>query len=173
LDAGTYFEIIRRKTASLCGTCCRVAAQLSGGDEQVVAHLYDYGENLGIAFQIVDDLLDLLGDQETVGKTLGRDLQKGKLTLPMIRFFESADDATRNAMLSLLESIEIDQDDEIFDNIGRKICEMLTAGDAIEYSRRAAEGLVASAKTKLNDLSPSPSVQLLNTMADAVLTRNS
>ena len=77
LDEQPYFELIRRKTASLCGTCCRVAAVLHDAPFEVGDHLYNYGEKLGVAYQIVDDVLDLVGTEKTVGKTLGRDVQKG------------------------------------------------------------------------------------------------
>ena len=89
LDEPTYFEIIRRKTASLCGVCCRLGGILNDAPAAVEDGLYDYGEKVGVAFQIVDDLLDLTGSQDTVGKTLGRDLEKGKLTLPVIHHLKA------------------------------------------------------------------------------------
>lgn len=102
LNERVYFEIIRRKTASLCGTCCRAAAMVSSADDAVGDALHLYGEKLGLAFQIVDDLLDLTGDEQTVGKTLGRDLEKGKLTLPVIHALAHADSPQRAELKELL-----------------------------------------------------------------------
>jgi octaprenyl-diphosphate synthase len=82
LDEGTYFEIIRRKTASLCGCCCRVAALLNGADEDMVDRLESFGEKVGVAFQIVDDLLDLDGTTEELGKQAGADAGRRKMTWP-------------------------------------------------------------------------------------------
>lgn len=90
LDFPTYLEIIRRKTAALVGGCGRLGASVAGGDEQTCEALGRFGEELGIAFQVRDDILDLYGDADQVGKTLGRDLAKGKLTLPVIMLLDSA-----------------------------------------------------------------------------------
>src|SRR5256885_13400498 len=83
LDEETYLQIITRKTASLCATCCLLGAQLAGSDEATSRAMETYGLSLGIAFQIQDDILDIIGDVRTVGKTLGIDVEKGKMTLPM------------------------------------------------------------------------------------------
>ena len=80
-----YFDMIDGKTAALTEVACRLGAVYAGGDDFTADRLAEYGRQLGIAFQIADDLLDLSGDEDTVGKTLGTDLKQGKLTLPMIR----------------------------------------------------------------------------------------
>src|SRR5688500_7395855 len=82
LDEETYFEIITRKTASLVATCCLLGARFAGATERRTSQLELFGLSLGIAFQIQDDILDLVGDVSSVGKTLGIDIEKGKLTLP-------------------------------------------------------------------------------------------
>ncbi|MFM2164816.1 MAG: Octaprenyl-diphosphate synthase, partial [Planctomycetota bacterium] len=97
LDANTYFEIVRRKTAVLVGASCELGTRLAGGSEPEVAAMRAFGEHLGVAFQIQDDLLDLMGDEATVGKSVGRDLEKGKLTLPMILHIAGTRDADRQA----------------------------------------------------------------------------
>jgi len=79
-----YFERIELKTASLYAACCQGAALLAEADAEHVAALGAFGTNLGLAFQITDDILDLTGDEEDFGKTLGRDLLEGMPTLPMI-----------------------------------------------------------------------------------------
>src|SRR3954468_19614818 len=80
LDEETYLKIITRKTAVLCGTCCLLGAKLAGADEATAHAMETFGLSLGIAFQIQDDILDIVGDVRTVGKTLGIDVEKGKMT---------------------------------------------------------------------------------------------
>ncbi len=104
LDEQTYFEIIRRKTAALCGVSCRLGAMQAGGDRAICDALDAYGEHLGVAFQIIDDVLDLTGDAQVVGKSLGKDLEKGKLTLPLIHCLETAPAVDRQRLLELLRA---------------------------------------------------------------------
>lgn len=84
LSREAYFEIIEGKTAELCACCCRLGAHYAGANLAVTDALESYGRNLGMAFQIADDLLDLTGDAATTGKTTGADLAKQKMTLPLI-----------------------------------------------------------------------------------------
>jgi octaprenyl-diphosphate synthase len=79
-----YFDILRRKTAYLFSGCCEIGAILGGADERQQAALRDYGMNLGIAFQLADDLLDFTADEKVLGKAAGADLIEGKVTLPLI-----------------------------------------------------------------------------------------
>src|SRR5215468_5124929 len=79
-----YFDVIARKTAYLFSACCEIGALLGGADEDTQARLRDYGMSLGTAFQLVDDLLDFTGDDETLGKPAGADLVEGKVSLPLI-----------------------------------------------------------------------------------------
>lgn len=105
LDEAAYFEIIRRKTAALCEVSCRLAARLSAAPGPVVAGLSEYGQKVGVAFQIVDDLLDIVGQERTVGKTLRLDMDKGKATLPLIHHLASASPEDRRITLELLASL--------------------------------------------------------------------
>lgn len=185
LDEATYFEIIRRKTASLCGTCCRLAAMLSDAPAEIADGLYEYGEKLGIAFQIIDDVLDLVGQPETVGKTLGRDLDKGKLTLPLIHYLTTASVSQREALLSILNTpatVPMNGNGTVNGNgkVGRApvgaeqaaaIRQMVLDAGAVEYARDWAARLVEQAKTAIAILPESDARSLLGEMADAVLTR--
>ncbi|MCG8388931.1 MAG: polyprenyl synthetase family protein [Cytophagales bacterium] len=83
-----YYEIIRQKTASLVASCCAVGASSSGSENGTIANMKDFGEKIGMAFQIKDDLFDY-GDME-IGKPLGIDIQEKKITLPLIKALESA-----------------------------------------------------------------------------------
>jgi octaprenyl-diphosphate synthase len=174
LDERTYFEIIRRKTASLCGLCCRLSAELAGGTSAAAEALGTYGENVGIAFQIVDDLLDLAGDQDLVGKTLGRDLEKGKLTLPVIRTLASARGGERRELVNALDAQGDPQTPE-----GVRLERMawvrdrVLEGDGLAYAREKASALVDGAKAAVEaELPPSEARSLMLDMAGAVLTRS-
>ncbi len=180
LSERTYFEIIRRKTASLCGVCCRMpsvlaSGQADGGDSDIARTLFGYGEQLGIAFQIIDDVLDLIGDSREVGKSVGRDLAKGKPTLPLIRLLAAMDPSERAKLTA-----DLGEDGEGIDAgngsgggwTSDRLRERLLDGDGVAYARRRAAELVADAKARVRThLAPSPARELLLTMADAVLHR--
>ena len=173
LDEATYFEIIKRKTASLCGACCKVAAELCDSEPNVTDALYSYGETLGIAFQVIDDVLDLMGDQETVGKTLGQDIVKGKLTLPMIHALGTCSEAERVELLGILESQALGglSEEAARACIGR-VREILVSGDSLGYAREKAASLIEKAKAGLNEnLADTPARAYLLSLADSVVTR--
>lgn len=174
LDERTYFEIIRRKTASLCGTCCQLGAALHDPPEggPYGPHLFDYGQKLGVAFQIVDDVLDLLGREETVGKSLGRDLQKGKLTLPLIHFMREASPPRRRRLLDICETLDA-RDPAEYAALLDEARQMVVEQGSIPYAREWAGRLVDQAKARLAGLSDTPVRRLMARMADAVLTRQS
>jgi octaprenyl-diphosphate synthase len=98
----TYFKIIRMKTAALFAAATELSAALNGQSAEVQERLKAYGEKLGMAYQIYDDCLDLVGDEAIVGKTLGTDLQRGKLTLPLLNLIESASEAQRSKLNRML-----------------------------------------------------------------------
>jgi len=160
LDERTYLEIVRRKTASLVGACCGLGARLSGGDERVQSALERFGLAAGVAFQVQDDLLDLAGDAEVVGKTLGRDLEKGKLTLPSVLLFASAEPALRESLLAATLARD-----------ATAVRGVLERSGAIEAARRRAASFVEDAKKDLAVLPASPARDLLHRLADAVLSR--
>lgn len=159
----TYFQIITRKTASLCATCCLLGAKLAGASEDEVARLETFGLSLGIAFQIQDDILDIVGDASTVGKTLGIDIEKGKLTLPMIHFLKTAPREHRQLLRTLLESREPDK--------GEKIRNLILPSRSIQYARDAARGHIDRARSAIAALPDSEAKSVLDTMAEFVVTR--
>lgn len=163
LDEPTYFQIIQRKTAALCGVSCRLGAMMAGASPATADALDRYGQHLGTAFQIVDDVLDLTGDPQVVGKSLGKDLEKGKLTLPLIRCLASADEGQRRRLLELLNKADHDS--------AHAVVEIMASGDALQYTQRHAQRLVEQAKRELDCLPPSPARSSLLAMADAVITR--
>ena len=180
LDERTYYEIIRRKTAALCGLCCELPTLLAhdagerNGDEQLGRALFGYGEKLGIAFQIVDDLLDLAGDEQTVGKSLGRDLAKGKLTLPLIRYLDEAGEDRARAMRALLDrcSEAAGPDESVPAELYGQVVGLLQESDAMQQARDRAAQLVNDAAELVEKALPeSPARKTLLAMAQAVVTR--
>lgn len=102
-DEETYFKIISDKTASLISTCCEIGARASTDDENKINAMKDFGENLGIAFQIRDDILDYVGKTKYFGKPLGGDIKEKKITLPLIHALTRSQN---NESVQILKSIK-------------------------------------------------------------------
>ena len=164
IDEQTYLTIITRKTAVLTAACCRLGATFAGADDETVRRMESYGLNLGIAFQIQDDLLDLLGDESAVGKTLGGDIEKGKLTLPMIHFLRTAPVEHRNLLRSLMVSRDPDKVEQVRN--------LLLPSRSIEYARQFAADLIDKARRALADLPDSDAKAVLDAVAGFVVSRS-
>ena len=164
LDEATYFDIIARKTAALTAACCTLGATVAGADARQVERLETYGLSLGTAFQIQDDILDLVGDPAAVGKTLGSDIEKGKLTLPMIHFLRTAPAEHRTLLRSLLVTRDPDRIDQVRN--------LILPSGSIGYAREAAARLVRQARVALAELPDSDARQAMETMADFVVARS-
>jgi octaprenyl-diphosphate synthase len=160
LDESLYNTIVQKKTASLIGVSCRMGAVLSGGGVSVVECMERFGIAAGVAFQITDDVLDLVGVQEVVGKSVGKDLDKGKLTLPVIFSLASADQQKRLVLLELLRTCDLS---------GLK--DILLEDGSVHLALKRAQDLVTDAKSALNTINPSPARDLLATLADGILDR--
>ena len=163
LDERTYFQIIALKTASLTAACCVLGAKFASADADRVARFQSYGVSLGTAFQIQDDILDLVGDPRTVGKTLGSDIEKGKMTLPIIHFMRTAPREHRDLLLSLLQSGDPDRVE--------KIRNLILPSHSIQYAHDRAQHYIDLAHAALEPLPSTDAKQLLNSMADFVVTR--
>ena len=103
-DEETYFKIISDKTASLISTCCEIGARAATDDDNKINAMRDYGENLGIAFQIRDDILDYVGSSKIFGKPLGGDIKEKKLTLPLIHALKNSSDGEAKSILSAIKN---------------------------------------------------------------------
>jgi octaprenyl-diphosphate synthase len=160
LDEATYFEIVRRKTAVLIGACCELGARLSGADKFTEQALYRFGEGLGTAFQIQDDLLDLEGHQDVVGKSLGRDLEKGKLTLPVILHLAQCQGATRERAFAAIRSRD-----------GAALIELLRESGSVDTARARADEMCSAARAELRVLPTGGARSALEAAADAVTRR--
>ena len=163
LTEETYLKIIARKTATLTAACCRLGAHFAGADAETCRRLETYGMSLGTAFQIQDDILDIVGDAGTVGKTLGIDVEKAKLTLPLIHFLRTAPAEHRALMRSLLAG----RDPERVERIRH----LILPTDSIPYARDRARHLVDRARSALLDLPDTEARRVLDVMAEFVINR--
>ena len=147
LTKADYFRIIEMKTAALFAVATELGAQVNGASDAVVDALRDFGLKLGTAYQIYDDCLDLIGDEETVGKTLRTDLEKGKLTLPILNLLEQATDKQREKLSRLLvqkEPFDISALANIADYEGALDDAVQTAKQLLEDARGNLIGLAES-----------------------------
>lgn len=163
LDQSSYIEMIRGKTAELCSVACRLGASLAGAAPQVAGRLADYGTSLGIAFQIADDYLDLWGDGETVGKTLGTDLQQGKWTLPVLRLLQTAGPGGVAEVRAILTGPP--------EHRVERLMPLLDASDARQYTRQVAETYRDRACESLDCLLNSPAKRALIDLAGFAIAR--
>ena len=163
LSESEYFDIIRRKTGALTAMACELGAHFAGGDTTIVESMRSYGMSAGTAFQIIDDVLDVIGDQATMGKTLGKDVILGKPTLPTIHCLTNADAATASAVRAALTGESPCRRDRLkqwFNEIG-----------SIEYAVSVARECVAEALRQLEPLPPSDAKTSLTAMAEFIIDR--
>ena len=158
-----YMEMIFKKTGALIAAATKVGAIMGGASEEVIDAMYEYGRLIGLAFQIQDDYLDIAADEETLGKPIGSDIGKGKMTIIAIKGLASVDDGR---LLEILKA-ENNSQDEIDEAV-----EILTNCGAIEYARNLAQESVVKAKEVLEILDDSSSKQILVDIADFVLERS-
>ena len=162
---GGYIAIIRNKTAEFMSACCRMGAVIGGGSPQMSEALAQYGLNLGIAFQITDDLLDLVGDPAHTGKPVGGDIHEGKVTLPMILALERVKPADREAMEAILRGAEVTPADVEF--IRQKVVET----KAVDETLKVACEYVGQATDALESVPQSEARAALEAVAGHVLRR--
>ena len=163
LSESVYFEIIERKTGALTATACELGALYAGADEEVVGSLRSFGLAVGVAFQIVDDLLDIRGDQQEVGKSLGLDFSEGKLTLPTIHCLANAGPETAAALRAALLG-----ETTTSHNCLRR---WLTETDSLGYASSVALEYIGRARSALEILPPSDARSSLTAMAEFIIQR--
>ncbi len=156
LTEAAYFGILDGKTAALTEVSTRLGALYAGASDEVAEHLAAFGRNLGMAFQVADDVLDLTGDAATAGKTLGTDLDQLKLTLPLIHALNHLPPAAADALRGVLRS----------DTPGKAaaVSGALAATGALAYARRRADEFARAAAAALGCLPRSESRAVLETL---------
>lgn len=164
LSRDQYLAIIEGKTASLCACCCRLGAHYSGGDDATVQRLAEYGRLLGMAFQIVDDLLDFEGEEQTTGKSLGTDLAHCKMTLPLILLREQLSESEAHRLQALFEEPDAGHAGMLVDRLEEFGALQQARDVALDFAERAAE--------QLKGLPATDAKHLLAELARFVVARN-
>ncbi len=165
VDFVTYKQIIERKTASLYAAGCELAALLGGANEKLVTAFSNFGMSLGTAFQVIDDCLDLTGDENVVGKSLGTDIKNGKMTLPLIHLLAELTGAEKTQVEELI------QRDNCTNEEVKEIRVLLADHGSIDHSLSLARGYVQESLSPLRDLLPARDFAVVEEIAGFVLER--
>jgi octaprenyl-diphosphate synthase len=160
-----YLDVIRRKTAVLFEAACRVSAVLAAASPEKESALARFGFNLGMAFQIADDLFDYTLETPQLGKQVGADLREGKLTLPVIQALRLVPPAEREWLVSIIRNPQFSTEDF------RRLVDLLGSCGAIRYAEQAAEKFIGAAKKELSAFPPSAALETLSDIADYALHR--
>jgi octaprenyl-diphosphate synthase len=161
-----HFDIIRRKTAYLFGGCAQIGGMLGKVTAEREAALREYGFNLGIAFQLVDDLLDFTGESATLGKPVGADLREGKMTLPLIHLLQQDESAGEGIVRDIITSRAASE--EQWSDLVR----ILHDHRSIEYAYQRAREFASRAKKPLTAFPSSSERDALLALPDYVLSRD-
>ncbi len=164
-DEDVYLQVVRGKTAALFAAACQVGGVIAQAQEERVQALHDYGDALGVAFQIVDDLLDYQGQAQNTGKNVGDDFRERKLTLPVIKAVACAD-AQERAFWSRTIEKGRQEDGDLEHAIA-----LLHKHGALEATRADALAWAERAKTALRTLPAHPLREMLIELADYVVAR--
>jgi octaprenyl-diphosphate synthase len=162
-----YFDLVNRKTASLFAVCARLGAVVAGAGDKAEAALGEYGWNLGMAFQLVDDILDFTSNAKKLGKPVGSDLREGKVTLPLILALEHCQPSERALISTVLReraygSVALDA-----------VLNVMDKYQGVELARRRATGFAAKARDWIADLNDSPYKSALLSVTELVVDRES
>src|SRR5580693_4754648 len=161
-----YMELIDRKTASLFSACAKLGAIVAGASEADETRLGEYAWNLGIAFQLIDDILDFTSREKILGKPVGNDLREGKVTLPLIYALETADADERK----LIETVLADGN---YDQVPfGKILQILNKHHGIERAQERAREFTEKARGIIAQFPASPYQKALNAVTDLVTGRD-
>jgi len=165
LTEDEYLVVIRRKTAVLFKAACQVSAIIADAPEDKEKALSEYGFNLGIAFQMADDLFDYTLQTSDFGKEVGADLREGKLTLPVIYALKQANSSDRDLMIKIIRNTDFTTDDF------KTLLDLLVKYGGIDYTQETAASYIDTAKNALALFEPSPTKETMLDIADYALAR--
>ena len=165
LTESQVFELIYKKTASLFELAGKLGANYAGAKPEASEKLGEFGKNLGMAFQIRDDILGLVGNEKVLGKNVGVDLTNGKKTLLLSYFMSNSTPKEKKAVLKVLGNRDADQADV------REATDLIVASGAVEYAKSHGKAFIKLAKEKLDVLDNSEPKRDLNALSDYVLKR--
>jgi octaprenyl-diphosphate synthase len=161
-----YMELVDRKTASLFAACARLGAIVAGADEAAEARLHEFGWNLGMAFQLIDDILDFTSDESTLGKPVGNDLREGKVTLPLIYVLEDAPPEEAALVQCVIR-------DGSYENVQfRQIQALLKRYRGIERARERARGFTEKSRATIQSFPESPYQRALLAVTGLITDRD-
>lgn len=160
-----YFEVIHRKTAVLMSAACQIGAIVSGAPPEQEEALARFGLNLGLTFQLVDDILDFTGDERQLGKPVANDLKEGRITLPLITALKRASDPERRRLKELAQDVRPEHTGEI-----RELLERL---GALDYARSRAREYTRAAQEDLRLFPESPEKKYFWGITEMLLARTS
>src|ERR1700730_12955326 len=164
LTIESYYEKISHKTAGLIAACCKGGAIVSEASQEEIRLLHDYGMNLGIAFQVIDDILDYTEDQKTIGKHAGNDLRQGMVTLPLIYALQAQPlNGTLQQVHTILNGGAHTEEDIM------PVVEWVVKGPAIHQARDDAYSYADSARASLNHFPRSADRDVLDELIDFVI----
>jgi len=159
-----YIDIISAKTAALISAACRIGAILGSLSEDKEDALGNFGMKMGIAFQMADDILDYMADEDELGKRLGKDLKEGKLTIPIISLLKMAEDSEKEEVRGIIQN-------KLKKRGLKRILKLFMKYDIIEHSLIKARALVDDAKNELSIFPDSPEKEALFKVAEYSLQR--
>jgi octaprenyl-diphosphate synthase len=161
-----YMELVDRKTASLFESCARLGALVAGGDESIESRLAEYGWNLGMAFQLVDDVLDFTSRESVLGKPVGNDLREGKVTLPLIYALREATSSEREMVATVLR-------DGSYDNVSLdSILRLIDRYGSVEKARQRAQQFTEKARLIMSGFTASPTQRALSNVTNLITGRD-
>ncbi|HSR18252.1 MAG TPA: polyprenyl synthetase family protein [Ignavibacteriaceae bacterium] len=164
IDEETYFKVISDKTASLLETCCEIGALSATQNEIYSSAMKKFGDSIGIAFQIRDDILDYEGKSSLIGKPIGGDIKEKKITLPLIYSLEQVSNGEASKIKSLIKN---GNDKESI----KKIIEFVQHHKGIEYAFNTAHAYSLKAKESLKVFPASPAKLALEALVDFIIER--
>ncbi len=166
ISEADYMELVDRKTASLFSACAKLGALSGGADEATEARMGEFSWNLGIAFQLVDDVLDFTSHEKVLGKPVGSDLREGKVTLPLIYALEEATAEERSMVEAVLK-------DENYDSVPfSKILGMIERHRGFDRVRERAQAFTDKARSIVTEFPESPYQRALTALTDLVTERD-
>lgn len=167
LSIESYFDKIKHKTACLIAACSKGGAIVSQASDEAITHLHDYGMHLGIAFQIIDDILDYTKDQATIGKPAGNDLRQGMVTLPLIYALQDQSQNGYHQQVQSLLSEPVRDEAAIKD-----VVDWVTHGYGVKQAFQDADLHAQKARAALHYFPASPDRDVLDELIDFVVERN-
>jgi octaprenyl-diphosphate synthase len=166
ISEADYMELVDRKTASLFSACAKLGALTGGADEATEARMGEFSWNLGIAFQLVDDVLDFTSHEKVLGKPVGSDLREGKVTLPLIYALEDATAEERSMVEAVLK-------DGNYDRVPfSKILGLIERHHGFERVRERAQAFTDKARSIVTEFPESPYQRALTALTDLVTERD-